>query len=80
MLNQIYYYLFPPGNTDFNAEDILIILQERQISKDSIEVDCPTSEKSIVKDSGWSFQDLTLGYMTKTLNQIIFSPSRINPS
>ena len=55
MLNQIYYYLFPPGNTDFNAEDILIILQERQISKDSIEVDCPTSEKSIVKDSGWSY-------------------------
>jgi hypothetical protein len=43
---------FSPGNTDFNAEDILIILQERQISKDSIEVDCPTSEKSIVKDSG----------------------------
>jgi len=57
MLNQIYYYLFPPGNTDFNAEDILIILQERQIYTDSIEADCPKSEKSTVKYSGMYSED-----------------------
>ena len=57
MVNQIYmyYYLFFPGNTNFNAEDILIILKERQIYTDSIEADCPKSEKSTVKDSGWSY-------------------------
>ena len=51
IMGAVEHYVCMKGNTDFNAEDILRMLQERQISKDSIEVDCPTSEKSTVKDS-----------------------------